>query len=333
MKVFVTGHKGYIGTHLVSLLKEFGHTVTGCDLNLFQGCEWNQVPMADTELIKDIRKVTERDLAGHDCVMHLASISNDPMGKLNEDVTFSINRDGTIHLAKLAKAAGVPRFLFAASCAEYGRKGTDSLDENSPFDPLSAYAKSKVEAEEVLKNMSDGTFCVVTLRNATSFGSSSMLRLDLVANNLLASAYALGEIRVMSDGTPWRPVVHCKDIARAFIAFMTAPTDIVCGRAVNIGANAENYQIFQIAETVKKIVPKAPIIYTGEIGGDARSYRVNFDLLGKLLPDFKIAYPLQAGLEELHEQFVQHRFIADDFLGDRYFRLRAIKRKFDNLVI
>lgn len=329
IRVFVTGHKGYIGVHLVQQLQEGGHTVTGCDLDLFSNCNWSELPKADKELRKDVRALTPDDLAGHDCIMQLAALSNDPLGKLDEQVTFGVNKEGTTHVARVAKQAGVPRFLFAASCAEYGHgQGDAPLDETAPFDPLSVYAQSKIEAEAAILELSDDSFCVSILRNATAFGASPMLRLDLVANNLLASAYALGEIRVMSDGTPWRPIIHCRDIARAFVAFAEAPADAIRNRSVNIGGNAENYQIKDIALAVQRLVPGAPIVFTGEIGPDARSYRVNFDLLGKLLPQFKLHYSLQTGLEELHRQFVEHGFTAKDFLGDRYFRLRAIKHNF-----
>ncbi len=332
MKVLVTGHKGYIGAHLVELLKEAGHTVTGCDLGLFTDCAWSSLPKADREMFKDIRSLTAEELAGHDGIIHLAAISNDPMGKLDEAVTFGINRDASIHLAKLAKQAGIPRFLFAASCAEYGKQGSAPLDESTPFDPLSAYAKSKMEAEVAIRQLSDDSFCTVSLRNATAFGVSPMLRLDLVANNLLASAYALGEIRVMSDGTPWRPLVHCRDIARAFVAFLEAPMASVNNQAVNVGGNNENYQIKDVAAAVQALIPTAPLIFTGEIGPDARSYRVKFDLLGRLLPNFKLHYTLQSGLEELHRSFIDHGFTAADFYGDKYFRLRAIKSTFERLL-
>ncbi|MDP1835277.1 MAG: SDR family oxidoreductase [Chlamydiales bacterium] len=328
MKVFVTGHKGFIGTHLVRLLKEAGHTVTGCDLALFAGCEWESLPKPDHEIAKDVRTLTVEDIEGHDCVMHLAAISNDPMGDLDEHVTYSINRDGSIRLARLAKAAGVPRFLFAGSCSVYGKKGAAPLDETASFEPLSAYAKSKVEAEIAIRELADTTFCPVSLRNATAYGASPMLRLDLVANNLLACAYALGDIRVQSDGSPWRPLVHCKDIARAFVAFMEAPTHMVHNKAINVGGNSENYQVKDVADMVKKLVPTANVVFTGETGADPRSYCVNFDLLAKTLPNFKLEYDLWKGMQELQQQFVAHNFNADDFKGDKYFRLRAIKKTY-----
>lgn len=332
MKVFVTGHQGYIGVHLVRLLKEAGHTVTGCDLSLFNGCEWDAYPKADHELHKDVRSLTGEDIAGHDAIMHLAAVSNDPMGDLDEKVTYSINRDASVRLAKLAKVHEIPRFLFAGSCSIYGKKGSAPLDEHASFEPLSAYAKSKVQAEEEIRLLADKNFSPIILRNATAFGASPMLRLDLVVNNLLACAFALGDIRIQSDGSPWRPLIHCKDIARAFVAFLTAPKDRVHNLAVNIGANSENYQVKDIADMVKKLIPEANVVFTGEVGADPRSYRVNFDLLEKTLPDFRLEYTVWKGMQELHQQFVAHHFSADDFKGDKYFRLRAIKKNFQQLL-
>ncbi len=326
MKVLVTGHRGYIGVHLVQLLKEGGHTVTGCDLDIFAGCDWGPSAAPDHTLHKDVRDLTMEDVAGHDCVMHLAAISNDPMGDLDASLTYSINRDASVRLARLAKVAGIPRFLFAGSCAIYGKKGSAPLDEHASFEPLSAYARSKVEAEEEIRLLADKNFCPISLRNATAYGASPMLRLDLVANNLLACAFALGDIRVMSDGTPWRPLIHCKDIARAFIALAEAPNASVYNLAVNVGGNSENYQVKDIAEMVKRLVPAAQVVFTGEVGADPRSYCVNFDLLSQVLPEFQLEYTLWKGLEELHEQFVEHHFSAADFTSDKYFRLRAIKK-------
>ncbi len=223
MKIFATGHRGYIGSHLVDVLKQEGHTVIGCDVGLFVGCQWEPLVDPDRELVKDIRKVDARDLDGCDCVMHLAAISNDPMGELNAQLTFDINRDASIRLAEAAKQAGVPRFLFAGSCSIYGKGEKLDLDETDPLNPLTAYARSKIETEEAVSRLADASFSPVYLRNATAYGHSPMLRIDLVVNNLLASAMAYGEIRIQSDGSPWRPLIHCRDIARAFAAFAGRP--------------------------------------------------------------------------------------------------------------
>lgn len=331
MKVFVTGHKGYIGVHLVDLLKQSGYAVTGCDLGLFDGCSWEKTIPADQELGKDVREVTLNDLAGHDCVMHLAALSNDPMGEVNAATTYAINRDASIRLAQLAKKAGVPRYLFAASCSVYGAGKKLDLDENDPLHPLTAYAKSKIETEQAVSALADDNFTPAYLRNATAYGHSPMLRIDLVVNNLLACAVATGEIRIMSDGFPWRPLIHCRDIARAFVAFMNAPKELIHNRAVNVGGNSENYQVRDVGDRVQLLIPSAKITYTGEIGADPRNYRVKFDLLNTLLPDFKLQYNLTTGMEELFRKLIDHGFSKKDWDGSQFVRLRTLKNWLDLL--
>jgi len=333
MKVFVTGHRGYIGVHLVDLLKQAGHTVTGCDLNLFDGCEWEPYVAPDRELIKDVRDVTPVDLDGHDIVCHLAAISNDPMGELNRKLTFSVNRDGSVELARNAKQAGVGRFLFSGSCSVYGKGVKLDLDENDSLDPLTAYAKSKVESESLIGALANHGFSPTFLRNATAYGNSPMLRLDLVVNNLLASAMAYNEIRIKSDGTPWRPLIHCRDIARAFVAFAEAPRERIHNQAVNVGANDENYQVRDVAEHVRRLIPSARIVYTGEVGADPRDYRVRFDKLSRLLPGFKLAYTLAVGMDELYARLREHNLTAADFEGDRFIRLRTLEKRLDRISV
>jgi nucleoside-diphosphate-sugar epimerase len=327
MNVFVTGHKGYIGVHLVDLLKQAGHGVTGCDLNLFDGCAWEECTPPDRELIKDVRDLTPEDLDGHDAVCHLAAISNDPMGDLDPQITLDINRDGSCHVARLARQAGVGRYLFSGSCSVYGKGAKLDLDEEDPLNPLTAYAQSKIETEKLVSTLADDSFTPVYLRNATAYGHSPMLRIDLVVNNLLACVLSYGEIRIKSDGSPWRPLVHCKDIARAFVAIMTAPRERVHNQAINIGGNRENYQVKEVADQVQRLIPSGRIVYTGEVGEDPRNYRVKFDKLNRLLPDFELEYTLATGMEDLHRRMVDHGFDAKDFESDQFVRLRTLRKR------
>lgn len=331
MKVFVTGHRGYIGAHLVALLKEAGHWVVGCDLDLFTGCDWEPVPQPDDEIVGDVRSLTARDLDGSDCVMHLAAISNDPMGDLDPEITRSINARGSIALARIAKAAGVPRFLFSSSCSIYGQAEGRPLAEADALNPVSVYAESKILAEEGIAPLADADFSPAYLRNATAFGHSPMLRIDLVVNNLLGCAVAKGDIRIMSDGTPWRPLIHCKDIARAFLAFLEAPRSAIHNQAVNVGGDGENYQVRDIATIIQRLVPGTATVYTGEVGKDPRDYRVDFAKLRRLLPDFRLEYTLASGMEELLSRFRAHGFSAHDFDGDRFVRLRTLRHRLDRL--
>lgn len=331
MRVLVTGSRGYIGVHLVEILKAEGHSVTGVDIDLFDGCEFEPFVKADAELRRDFRKLTVDQLAGFDCIMHLAAISNDPMGDLDPNITYSINRDGSTALAELAKKAGVPRFLFASSCSIYGKGEKLDLTEQDSLNPVSAYAESKIAAEKGIGEMADENFTVGFLRNATAYGYSPMLRIDLVVNNLLGCALARGDIRIMSDGTPWRPLIHCRDIARAFVAFAKAPSEKIQQVPLNVGGDAENYQVRQVGDFVQKLVPSASIVYTGEIGNDPRNYRVSFALLNRQLPEFKLSYSLESGMEELHRKMVDKKFSLEDFDGDRYVRLRTLKHRMDRI--
>ncbi len=331
MKVLVTGHKGYIGTHLTELLKNEGIKSTGVDIGLFDGCEWENRVKPDTELEMDFRDLTVDMLKGYDAIMHLAAISNDPMGELDPNITYDVNLHGTVALAKKAKEAGVPRFLFSGSCSVYGKGEKLDLDESANLNPVSAYAVSKVEVEKELHKLADETFSPVILRNSTAYGHSPNLRIDLVVNNLLASAKSYGDIRIKSDGSPWRPLVHCRDIARAFIAFAKAPREIIHDQAVNIGANEENFQVRDVADKVQELMPDANIVYTGEVGEDPRNYRVKFDLLNKLLPDFNLSYTLGSGMEELNSKYNEHGFGKEDFEGDQFIRLRALSKSLSKL--
>jgi nucleoside-diphosphate-sugar epimerase len=312
-------------------LKAKGYFVIGNDIDLFEGCEWEPLTKPDLEWKKDLRKITEEDLRGIDCVMHLAAISNDPMGDLNPQITYDINRDGSIQLAKLSKKAGVSRFLFSSSCSIYGKSEKPYMTESDPTIPLTAYAISKIETEKAVSAMADEHFSPAFLRNATAYGHSPMLRIDLVVNNLLACAVARGDIRIMSDGSPWRPLVHCKDIARAFVAFLEAPRATIHNQIVNIGGNKENFQVRDVGNLVQKFVPSASIVYTGEVGADSRDYKVSFDYLHQLLPHFQLEYTLEKGMEELFFKYKEHGFSQSDFDSDQFVRLRTLKKRLSHI--
>ena len=311
---------------MVDLLKQHGHEVTGCDLGLFDGCEWSAWTEPDRHLRMDIRDLTPDDLSGHDCVIHLAAISNDPMGDLDPGLTESVNLRGSVHVAAAAKLAGVPRFLFSGSCSVYGAGATLDVGEEAPLNPLTPYARSKIEAEKLIAGFADRNFSPVFLRNATAFGDSPMLRIDLVANNLLAHAHATNEIKVLSDGTPWRPLIHCRDIARAFLALMDAPRADVHCQAVNVGANNSNYRVRDVVDEVRRHHAQARVVFTGEVGHDPRSYRVSFDKLGRLLPAFRLEHTLASGVTDLQCKLAERQFSRGDLDDVRFVRLRKLRQ-------
>lgn len=324
MRVLVTGSRGYVGSELVALLAARGHDVTGVDLNLFAGCECTPPPRPHREIAADFRSLTADDLRGHDCVMHLAGLSNDPMGELDAALTVAVNRDGSVALAARAREAGVPRFLFASSCSVYGTAAGEAADEHAPLRPLSTYAVSKLEAEAGIAALASPRFSPVFLRCATAYGWSPMLRIDLVVNNLVAAALALGEVRVLSDGSPWRPLLHCHDMARAFVAFAEAPEG--CGHtlAVNIGSDDENYRVRDVARIVHEIVPGAAVTFGQAAATDPRDYRVSFARLRSLLPGFALLQTVRTGTADLHARLVEAGFSRADFEGPRFVRLRTL---------
>jgi len=325
-EILVTGHEGFIGSLLVKLLMEKGYGVTGLDTNFFNSdCELFHEENEIKTINKDIRQISEADLQGIDAVCHLAALSNDPLGKLNPELTGDINFKASVRLAELCKKVGVSKFIYSSSCSLYGKAGDDALTEEAVFNPITAYAKSKVMTEEHVLPMGDEEFCVTALRNATAYGISSKLRLDLVVNNLVGWALVTGEIKILSDGTPWRPIVHAEDIARAFIAVIEAPKERVNQQAFNVGIDSENFRIKEIAEAVAEMVPHCDIVITGEHGSDSRSYRVDFGKIKNQLPEFKPAWNLRKGIHQIHENYLRYKMNDEKFNGRYFTRLKQIR--------
>jgi nucleoside-diphosphate-sugar epimerase len=324
MKILVTGHHGYIGSVMLDLLTRAGHDVTGLDTFLYHGCTFGDEGCAVPFLSRDVRDVCAEDLRRFDAVIHLAALSNDPLGFLDESCTYDINHAGSVTLAKAAKAAGVPRFLFASSCSLYGAAGDSILDENAAFNPITAYGTSKVLVEADVAKLADASFSPTFLRNATAYGVSPRLRADIVVNNLVGLACTTGEVLIQSDGTPWRPLVHVADISRAFLAVLEAPREAVHNEAFNVGSSQENYQIRDIAAMVEEVVPGCSVKYLEGGGPDPRCYRVNCDKLSRHIPGFKTQWTVRRGVEELYDSFVRYRLTREMFAG--YVRLARIQQ-------
>jgi len=331
MRVLVTGHLGYIGAHLTDLLLRDGHFVRGVDLNYFETSHFAPLTPASESVIGDFTDLTERDLEGFDAVMHLGGICNDPMGRFAPELTLRFNLEGTLQLAKMAKAAGVPRFLVSSSCSIYGKTGDRALDETDQVEPLTVYARSKIESERLVAQLADATFSPVYLRNATAYGSSPRLRLDLVVNDLTSRAYATGELRILSDGSPWRPFVHCRDIARAFVYLAQAPLEQVHNQAFNIGVDRENYQVKDIVDLVLQVIPGSRAVYTGEGSSDARDYRVSFARFTTTFPDFEFQYTVREGISELIADFQRYSMTQAMIEGSRFSRLKTLELKLNAL--
>ncbi|HLD60850.1 MAG TPA: SDR family oxidoreductase [Patescibacteria group bacterium] len=330
--ILVTGHLGYIGSILTTLLKRGGYAVVGLDTGYFKDCSFSteDAMPPDYEIIKDVRKITAEDLAGIHAVCHLAALSNDPSGELNPGLTEEINYQASARLAELAKRAGAERFLFSSSCSMYGKSGDAPVDETCAQNPITAYARSKVQTEQALSNLADESFSPIYLRNATAYGVTPRMRLDLVVNNLMTWAVSTGKVHIMSDGTPWRPIVHAEDIARAFVALLEAPREKVHNEAFNIGANEENYQVREIAEAVAKVVPGSTVTFSDTPDKDSRSYRVSFDKLAKALPEFKFKWNLHSGAEQLFKHFTSTKLPGDALTHRHFIRLRQLKHLLEN---
>ena len=329
MRVLVTGSQGYIGSVLVPMLLNRDHDVTGLDTDLYSRCTFTG-QLADIELSKtDVRDLQKDDLVGYEAIIHLAGLSNDPLGDYRPALTAEINGDASIRLAEKAKAVGIQRFLFASSCSNYGAAGENFLDEEAAFKPVTPYGESKVDVETALSKMADNGFSPTFIRASTAYGLSPRIRFDLVANNLTAWAFTTGKVYLKSDGSPWRPIVHVEDISRAYVAAMEAPRELVHNEAFNVGTTTENYQIREIADIVKDVVPNCKIDYAPGAGPDKRCYRVDCNKIARVLRTFKPQWTARRGIEQLYAAYQQVGLTLEAFEGPKFKRIAHVKKLID----
>jgi len=327
MRVLLTGHDGYIGAVMSQWLIERGHDVVGLDCFLFEGCDFGGPPPRVPEIRKDIRDVETADLEGFDAVIHLAAISNDPLGNLNPKGTYDINHEASVKLARCAKEAGVARYVYSSSCSVYGAASPDDvLAETASFSPVTPYAESKVMVEADVKGLASDDFSPTYMRNATVYGVSPKLRGDLVVNNLVGWALTTGQVHMKSDGTPWRPLVHVEDVCHAFACVLEAPRDVIHNQAFNVGRDEENWQIGAVAEVVAKAVEGSRVTTEEGAGPDPRCYRVDFAKIHRALPDFDPQWTVPRGVEQLRDAFLEVGIEQSDLEGDRYLRIKHISR-------
>lgn len=326
MRILITGSQGYIGPVLSRVLRGGGHDVVGLDTDLYRRCTYGHALPDVPWVEKDLRDVEAQDLEGFDAVAHLAALSNDPLGDLNRGLTEEINHRASMRLAKAAKSAGVSRFVFSSSCSTYGAAGDEMLDEEATFNPVTAYAVSKVQVEQELREMADANFSPTYLRNATAYGVSPRLRFDLVLNNLVAWAHTTGLVYLKSDGSPWRPLVHIEDISRAFLAVLDAPREKVHNQAYNVGRTSENYRIRDLAEIVRDVVPNCRVDFAPDAGPDKRNYRVDFTKFAEAFPDAGLRWTARTGAEELYDSYRRNGFTREEFEGPKYKRIDHIKK-------
>jgi nucleoside-diphosphate-sugar epimerase len=325
VKVLVTGSSGYIGTVLVPMLMEKGHEVVGLDTDYYEQCTFSgDIPEVLT-IRKDVRDIKTHDIEGFDAIIHLAGLSNDPLGDYKPELTEDINEKASVRLAKIAKSVGVKRFLFASSCSNYGSAGDNFLTEEASFNPVTPYGRSKVNVEQALEKLADKEFSPTYIRASTAYGVSPRLRFDLVTNNLTAWAFTTGRVYLKSDGSPWRPIVHIEDISRAYIAALQAPRELIHNEGFNVGTTTENYQVREIAEMVKNIVPGCEVDFASDAGPDKRNYRVDCNKIASVLHDFKPQWTAHRGIEQLYEEYKKVGLTLEEFEGPKYMRIAHIK--------